>query len=160
VYRATHRLLLLGAGESGKSTLVKQMRILHEVDPFSEGERQEKKENIRTNVKDAILTIAQAMTAIDPPVRLERPEENGAALEFVLTRCAAPDFDYPAEFWEYAEQLWADPGIKKCFERSNEYQLIDSAKYFLGEPSSTEIINSSIAVPVMCWKFFSFNSRA
>jgi hypothetical protein len=29
--------------------------------------------------------------------------------------------------------LWADPGIKKCFERSNEYQLIDSAKYFLGE---------------------------
>ena len=29
--------------------------------------------------------------------------------------------------------LWADPGMKACFERSNEYQLIDSAKYFLGK---------------------------
>ena len=56
VYRATHRLLLLGAGESGKSTLVKQMRILHVEDPFSEGERQEKRENIRTNVKVTFMS--------------------------------------------------------------------------------------------------------
>ena len=27
--------------------------------------------------------------------------------------------------------FWTDPSVQKCFERSNEYQLIDSAKYFL-----------------------------
>lgn len=56
VYRATHRLLLLGAGESGKSTIVKQMRILH-VNGFSETERKQKIEDIKKNIRDAILVI-------------------------------------------------------------------------------------------------------
>lgn len=54
VYRATHRLLLLGAGESGKSTIVKQMRILH-VNGFSDSERKQKIEDIKKNIRDAIL---------------------------------------------------------------------------------------------------------
>merc|ERR1719283_261201 len=66
VYRATHRLLLLGAGESGKSTLVKQMRILHEETPFSEEEKKQKKEEIRRNVKESISTILHAMPMIAP----------------------------------------------------------------------------------------------
>lgn len=57
VYRATHRLLLLGAGESGKSTIVKQMRILH-VNGFSESERKLKIEDIKKNIRDAILVWA------------------------------------------------------------------------------------------------------
>ena len=57
VYRATHRLLLLGAGESGKSTLVKQMRILHEETPFSEEEKKQKVAEIRRNVRESIATI-------------------------------------------------------------------------------------------------------
>lgn len=54
MYRATHRLLLLGAGESGKSTIVKQMRILH-VNGFSDSERKQKIEDIKKNIRDAIL---------------------------------------------------------------------------------------------------------
>lgn len=55
VYRATHRLLLLGAGESGKSTIVKQMRILHDANGFSDRERKQKIEDIKKNIRDAIL---------------------------------------------------------------------------------------------------------
>lgn len=47
-------MLLLGAGESGKSTIVKQMRILH-VNGFSDTERKQKIEDIKKNIRDAIL---------------------------------------------------------------------------------------------------------
>lgn len=55
-YRSTHRLLLLGAGESGKSTIVKQMRILH-VKGFSDSEKILKKQDIKRNLRDGILSI-------------------------------------------------------------------------------------------------------
>ena len=37
-------------------------------------------------------------------------------------------FKHIKEFWTYTEMLWKDKGIQQCFERSNEYQLIDCAK--------------------------------
>ena len=55
-YKKTHRLLLLGAGESGKSTIVKQMRILH-VDGFSPEEKREKTKEIKRNMRDGMLSI-------------------------------------------------------------------------------------------------------
>ncbi|KAF9794804.1 hypothetical protein SFRURICE_017494, partial [Spodoptera frugiperda] len=86
LYRATHRLLLLGAGESGKSTIVKQMRILH-VNGFSDKERREKIEDIKKNIRDAILTITGAMSTLTPPIPLEKPE-NKARVDY-FKRCAA-----------------------------------------------------------------------
>ena len=103
VYRATHRLLLLGAGESGKSTLVKQMKILHVEEPFSPDEIAEKKADIRQNVRDAVLTLAQAMGTIEPPLAPES-EESGAASQYILRECPRTDFDYPAEFWAHVRQ--------------------------------------------------------
>uniref|UniRef100_A0A915LN62 Guanine nucleotide-binding protein G(O) subunit alpha n=1 Tax=Meloidogyne javanica TaxID=6303 RepID=A0A915LN62_MELJA len=31
------------------------------------------------------------------------------------------------------KRLWTDSGVEECFSRSNEYQLNDSAKYFLDD---------------------------
>lgn len=131
VYRATHRLLLLGAGESGKSTIVKQMRILH-VNGFSEDEKKQKIEDIKKNIRDAILTITGAMSQLNPPVTLENPE-NQSRVDYIHNVASAHDFDYPPEFYDIAEELWRDKGVHACFERSNEYQLIDCAKYFLDQ---------------------------
>ncbi|CAD5208946.1 unnamed protein product [Bursaphelenchus xylophilus] len=129
VLRATHRLLLLGAGESGKSTIVKQMRILH-INGFNEKEKREKIQDIRRNVRDSITVIVKSMSEIDPPVQLDNPE-NEASKRYILDEANEPDFEYPQVFYDHAKNLWADKGVQACFERSSEYQLIDCAKYFL-----------------------------
>uniref|UniRef100_W5M2J0 G protein subunit alpha L n=1 Tax=Lepisosteus oculatus TaxID=7918 RepID=W5M2J0_LEPOC len=149
-YKATHRLLLLeGAGESGKSTIVKQMRILHvngfNADvacrgkswsvkvtsiPLSCREKKQKIQDIRKNVKDAIVTIVSAMSTLIPPVPLGNPD-NQFRMDYIKSIAPLSDFDYTQEFFEHAKKLWDDEGVKACFERSNEYQLIDCAQYFL-----------------------------
>ncbi|XP_061075059.1 guanine nucleotide-binding protein G(s) subunit alpha isoform X4 [Conger conger] len=128
-YKQTHRLLLLGAGESGKSTIVKQMRILH-VNGFNAEEKKLKIQDIKNNIKEAIETIVTAMGTLVPPVQLANPE-NQFRIEYILNLANQKDFEFPLEFYEHAKTLWQDEGVKACFERSNEYQLIDCAQYFL-----------------------------
>lgn len=139
-FKATQRLLLLGAGESGKSTIVKQMRILH-VNGFTKEEKLQKLEDIKRNIRDAILTICDAMEKLN--IRLE-DESLQPQLDWIIDRASETNFNYPPEFWTYTERLWKDGGIQQCFQRSNEYQLIDCAKYFLDKVS---VINSPGYVP-------------
>lgn len=142
VLRATHRLLLLGAGESGKSTIVKQMRILH-INGFSDKEKREKAGDIRRNVRDSIQVILESMSKIDPPVQLNNPV-TAESKEYLLTTARSPDFDFPQIFYDHVIKCWNDRGVQTCYERSNEYQLIDCAKYFLDK---VDVIRRSDYIP-------------
>ena len=51
-------LVKVGAGESGKSTIVKQMKILH-VDGFNDDEKTKKITDIKRNLRDAMISILQ-----------------------------------------------------------------------------------------------------
>uniref|UniRef100_A0A2K6CC09 Guanine nucleotide-binding protein G(s) subunit alpha n=1 Tax=Macaca nemestrina TaxID=9545 RepID=A0A2K6CC09_MACNE len=141
-YMCTHRLLLLGAGESGKSTIVKQMRILH-VNGFNGDEKATKVQDIKNNLKEAIETIVAAMSNLVPPVELANPE-NQFRVDYILSVMNVPDFDFPPEFYEHAKALWEDEGVRACYERSNEYQLIDCAQYFLDK---IDVIKQADYVP-------------
>ncbi|XP_036915874.1 guanine nucleotide-binding protein G(s) subunit alpha-like isoform X2 [Sturnira hondurensis] len=141
-YMCTHRLLLLGAGESGKSTIVKQMRILH-VNGFNGDEKATKVQDIKNNLKEAIETIVAAMSSLVPPVELANPE-NQFRVDYILSVMNVPDFDFPPEFYEHAKALWEDEGVRACYERSNEYQLIDCAQYFLDK---IDVIKQADYVP-------------
>ena len=45
------------------------------------------------------------------------------------------EFEYTKDFYETIIVLWKDSGVQACFNRSNEYQLMDCAKYFLDKVS-------------------------
>uniref|UniRef100_A0A672GIZ9 Guanine nucleotide-binding protein G(s) subunit alpha n=1 Tax=Salarias fasciatus TaxID=181472 RepID=A0A672GIZ9_SALFA len=110
IYRATHRLLLLGAGESGKSTIVKQMRILH-VNGFNAEEKKQKIQDIKNNIKEAIETIVTAMSTLTPPVQLACPD-NQYRIEYILNLVNQKDFEFPSEFYVHAKTLWQDDGVR------------------------------------------------
>ncbi|XP_076330386.1 guanine nucleotide-binding protein G(s) subunit alpha isoform X1 [Tachypleus tridentatus] len=109
------------------------MRILH-VSGFTEEEKKEKIESIKKNIRDAILTISDAMSTLVPPVPLENPE-NQWRVDYMQDVASSLNFDYPSEFYQHTEALWKDKGVQAAYERSNEYQLIDCAKYFLDRVS-------------------------
>ncbi|KAI2809149.1 hypothetical protein BLOT_000294 [Blomia tropicalis] len=137
------QLLLIGAGESGKTTIIKQMKILH-IQGFSSEERLEKAQEIRENVFEAIKELTSNMAYLKPPVHLKN-EENAESLEFIntLDMTLMSSYDYPDEFFEHVKRLWSDPGIQECYFRSNEFFLIDSTKYFLDKIDEIRDINFS-----------------
>lgn len=139
VFKQTIKLLLLGTGESGKSTILKQMRIIH-ISKFSEHERVKKINDIKSNIRDSILSILDAMERFGIQFEnqiLNEPREyvyENIDLIFSNSRAEGSIHDSisPLEkLWDCIEALWKDGGVKKCARRGNEYHLIDSAPYFL-----------------------------
>ena len=70
------------------------------------------------------------MPELSPPVVLGNPKLQ-KSVNFILEETQDEDYDYPEKFFDVVKALWTDEGVQECFDRANEYQLIDCAKYFL-----------------------------
>jgi GTPase SAR1 family protein len=116
------KLLLLGAGESGKSTIFKQMKILYGIG-FGEAEMRAMTPVIYNNTIVGMRTIVEACTTLAIDI-----VANDTAVEFmekVSTEAVVDDY-----VGGLIKTLWTDAGILEAYERRAEYQLFDSAKYF------------------------------
>lgn len=123
------KLLLLGTGESGKSTFIKQMRIIHG-SGYSDEDKRGFIKLVYQNIFMAMQSMIRAMDLLKiqygTPSNIERAELiRSVDFETVTT------FESP--FVEAIKSLWGDPGIQECYDRRREYQLTDSAKYYLME---------------------------
>jgi len=118
------RLLLLGAGESGKSTMAKQLRILHG-GGFTDEEKHSYKQAILQNIWESIGVIYQASEALE--VNIKKKNNRMFAIQFLQP---FPGTIKP-ELAEGIEQFWGDSGTQKLYKRRKEYQLIDSFEYYM-----------------------------
>ncbi|KAK6868329.1 Guanine nucleotide-binding protein subunit alpha [Candida tropicalis] len=187
------KLLLLGTGESGKSTVLKQLKLLHK-GGFTQQERMQYSNVIWCDVIQSMKTLIinarklkikldcdqpnnplipykQIVLRSDPLKQIDADiaggtdfindyivkysEENKNKRKLKSTGATdiwGQDDDYvvhqetieqhlqsnnqPQQYSRYEiaqaiHKLWtSDSGIKKCFERSNEFQLEESAEYY------------------------------
>ncbi|EHA97623.1 Guanine nucleotide-binding protein subunit alpha-11 [Heterocephalus glaber] len=116
-----------GTGESGKSTFIKQMRIIH-----GAGYSEEDKRGFTKLVYQNIFTAMQAMIrAMDTLKILYKDEQNEANALLLREVDVEKVTTFEHQYVSAIKTLWGDPGIQECYDRRREYQLSDSAKYYL-----------------------------
>ncbi|GAA6008796.1 hypothetical protein JCM10207_001727 [Rhodosporidiobolus poonsookiae] len=145
------KMLLLGAGESGKSTVLKQMKLIHE-GSYTDKERENYKEIIYSNTVQSMHVILDAMEMMG--ITFSNPE-GPRYQEVIMAQPHQIEADYlPQDVTESIIELWKDQGVRECFGRSREYQLNDSAQYYFDSiariggrnyvPSDQDVLRSRV----------------
>ena len=155
----TVKLLILGAGQSGKSTIVKQMKLIHPLmdrnEPgFTENEKIDAKLAIYGNMVDSISALLEAVNElnIEGIAKLlktnedqDRTQKLGDIIynygDRVLSlhsmkkgnvEATAVESIIPTDEVRNAfKELWTSKTIQAAYERRNEFQLNDSTEYFM-----------------------------
>ncbi|XP_052558605.1 guanine nucleotide-binding protein subunit alpha-11 isoform X2 [Tympanuchus pallidicinctus] len=123
------KLLLLGTGESGKSTFIKQMRIIHG-SGYSEEDKKGFTKLVYQNIFTAMQSMIRAMETLKILYKYEQNKANAVLIREVDVE-KVMTFEQP--YVSAIKTLWNDPGIQECYDRRREYQLSDSAKYYLSD---------------------------
>ncbi|CAL4121790.1 unnamed protein product [Meganyctiphanes norvegica] len=147
-YNKVMKMLLLGAGESGKTTIIKQMKILH-INGFSKEEFAEKRCEVRSNIFESITTL---LSQLDKQGLQLQISDSLIAAEYIRNNPPENPDDMTQQYYTCVQQLWRDGSIQNVYNMQNKYQLIDCAKYFLDkidvirdvsyEPSEQDILYS------------------
>ncbi|TFK38768.1 heterotrimeric G-protein alpha subunit, GPA2-like protein [Crucibulum laeve] len=120
------KVLLLGSGDSGKSTILKQMRLIHRV-PFSPQEIETYRQLVFDNLTHGMKYLLEAMEDME----LEVSDDNQENVEMVLNARDIRDGEpFPISYYEPLKALWDDINVRKAWERGNEAALPDNLIYF------------------------------
>lgn len=145
------KVLLLGTGESGKSTILQQLRILHS-NGFTQQELLDFKPFIFNNIVTSAKDLALAYKQFNVPLDEDVAEDD---LEMILTAQAPtdPTVGFDQRLASVIQRVWKSPStISLLKDHRQEFYMMDSAGYFFGElgriaadgymPSITDIVRT------------------
>lgn len=115
----------IGSGESGKSTIVKQMKIIHQ-----NGYSHDELEMYRITIYKNLIDSAQAVVLALRKFRMEPMEPiNRVYADKIMDYRIDADagFVLSADIVRSIESLWHDSIIPSVLDRSSEFYLMDSA---------------------------------
>ncbi|KAB8223605.1 guanine nucleotide binding protein, alpha subunit [Aspergillus novoparasiticus] len=125
------KILLLGSGESGKSTIVKQMKIIHQ-----NGYTVEELALYRLTVCKNLLDCAKSLVGAYHQFSLEPSSQKVRDyVQYISDYNIDPDphTTLDAKVGEAITYIWNDPCTSTVLEHQNEFYLMDSAPYFFEE---------------------------
>jgi hypothetical protein len=133
--------LLLGCGQAGKSTFIKQMRIIHS-EGFQDDEKTQMKMDIASNIAMSItVLIENSLFEANPQ------SDEDKQLQTAVNRVTSAMDQYlnmtnylfepePEAVLSMADDItliWESGPVQAAYANRNNFQLIDCAKYFLSQ---------------------------
>ncbi|KAI1727152.1 g-protein alpha subunit domain-containing protein [Ditylenchus destructor] len=123
----TLRICLLGNSESGKTTVLEQIRKISKMPPPSM-ELELRKAFIYDNVVNSMRKILQYMDKMDAKVA---DEKNNEHVELLMAHERTHGNPLTEKEIAALQALWKDKTVVEFYRRRGEYSLNDSTKYFM-----------------------------
>ena len=119
------KLLVLGSGESGKSTVLKQIKLINKMQP-TQREIKDVAMGLRKNAHQCILILIDQASVFGFDVSNKELSEEiqNAEVEDV-------EDDELHVFAEKLEALWHEEAIQRTFSRQSEYWILESVEYYM-----------------------------
>lgn len=115
----------VGSGESGKSTIVKQMKIIHQ-NGYTVAELSMYRVTVYKNLLDCAKSLVAAMHQFKIQPSSAKVQDH---MQYLMDYNIDPDPNVPIDsaLGDAITYLWNDPSIPAVMEHQNEFYLMDSA---------------------------------
>lgn len=125
------RVLLLGTGEQGKSTIFKRAVVTHS-DGISEEDKQDFVMSIKENIIEALQNLtSRAASVADQYDMFKVSAANSRHSDLMRNLDVKAEQLDRAEVVEAVKALWADPAIQETWKYRADIQVPDTAEYFI-----------------------------